>query len=410
MSRINRRTFIVAAAAAAAASISAPVVAQSLTNPRPTKIAIPDDEVADLVARLRSARWPVEVDPGQWERGVPQDYMRRVVDHWANGFDWRAVEAELNRHEQVTFTHEGQALHAFHIRSARADAIPLVLIHGWPSSAIEYLKLVEPLTNPGDGPAFHLVIPTQPGFGLSPAPTVPGWSSQQTAAAIAGLMSDLGYERYAIHGSDMGSDVAGKLDHLAAGKVIGVHLATDLDSIIAVASFMGMDLSANPNLSEEQKQRVGALFAALPDRMGYIAIQSTRPKTLGYALNDSPVGQLAWIAEKFEAWTNPQKALPEDAVDLDQLLTNVSLYWFGKGGAASANAVWEGIKAMGWEPPTGTPQGVAVFNADDLARPLFDPEGKIAHWSEFTAGGHFPAMEEPALLAGDIGKFFAGLI
>lgn len=410
MTKIDRRTFIIAAAASTVASVTAPVSAQSLTNPKPTTIAIPDAEVGDLAARLRSARWPVEVDPGQWERGVPQDYMRRVVDHWANRFNWRAVEAELNRYDQVEFTHEGQTLHAFHIRSGREDAIPLVLIHGWPSSAIEYLKLIEPLTNPTEDPAFHLVIPTQPGFGLSPAPAVPGWTSQHTAIAIAGLMSDLGYERYGIHGSDMGADVAGKLDHLAAGKAIGVHMATDIDSIIAVASFMGMDLSANPNLSDEQKQRVAALFAALPDRMGYIAIQSTRPKTLGYALNDSPVGQLAWIVEKFEAWTNPAKTLPEDAVDLDQLLTNVSLYWFGRGGAASANAVWEGLKAMGWAPPTGTPQGVAAFNADDLARPLFDPEGKIAHWSEFKTGGHFPAMEEPALLAGDIGKFFSALV
>ena len=410
MSKIDRRTFIIAAAATAAASVSGSVGAQSSrTNPTPTKIAIPDQEVADLAARLRSARWPVEVDPGQWERGVPQDYLRGVVDRWA-ALDWRTVEAELNRYDQLEFTHEGQTLHAFHIRSPREIAIPLVLIHGWPSSAVEYLKLIEPLTNPAEGPAFHLVIPTQPGFGLSPAPTVAGWTSEKTAAAIAGLMSDLGYERYGIHGSDMGADVAGKLDHLAAGKAIGVHMATDNDSVIAVASFMGIDLSTSPHLTEDQKQRVAALFAALPDRMGYIAIQSTRPKTLGYALNDSPVGQLAWIIEKFEAWTNPAKALPEDAVDLDQLLTNVSLYWFGKAGAASANAVWEGIHALGWAPPTGTPQGVAAFNADDLARPLFDPEGKIAHWTEFTAGGHFPAMEEPALLAGDIGKFFAPLV
>jgi pimeloyl-ACP methyl ester carboxylesterase len=223
-------------------------------------------------------------------------------------------------------------------------------------------------------------------------------------------MSDLGYERYGIHGSDMGADVAGQLDQISAGKAIGVHMATDTDTIVAVASFMSADLGANPNLTDEQKQRVGAKFAALPGRMGYIGIQSTRPKTIGYALNDSPVGQLAWIIEKFEAWTNPEKVLPEDAVDLDQLLTNVSLYWFGKGGAASANAIWESMKAMGWAPPTATPQGVAAFNADDLARPLLDPEHKTAHWSEFKAGGHFPAMEEPALLAGDIQKFFAGLI
>lgn len=409
MTNIDRRTFTSSAIAvlAAAGLGSGSAVAQSVrTNPQPTRVAIPEQDLADLQTRLRSARWPVEVDPGQWTRGVPQDYMRRIVDYWANSFDWRAIEAQLNQYEQVNFEHDGQVLHAFHVRSTRANAVPLVLIHGWPSSAVEYLKVIEPLTNPVEGQAFHLVIPSQPGFGLSSAPSQAGWSSVKTAQAIAGLMSDLGYDRYAIHGSDMGADVAGQLDQISAGKAIGVHMATDTDTIVAVASFMGADLSANTVLNEDQKARVGAKFAGLSDRMGYIGIQSTRPKTLGYALHDSPVGQLAWIVEKFDAWTNPSKALPEDAVDLDQLLTNVTLYWFGGGGAGSANAVYESMKAMGWAPPTGTPQGASAFNADDLARPLFDPETKLPFWREHAEGGHFPAMEVPDLLAADIRDFF----
>jgi pimeloyl-ACP methyl ester carboxylesterase len=351
MTNIDRRTFTsstIAVLAAAGLGSGSALAQTSLTNLQATHIAIPEQELADLKARLRSARWPVEVDPGQWTRGVPQDYMRRVVDYWANSFDWRAIEARLNQYEQVNFEHEGQWLHAFHIRSTHANAVPLVLIHGWPSSAVEYLKVIDPLTNPAEGQAFHLVIPSQPGFGLSPAPSQAGWTSVKTAQAIAGLMSDLGYERYAIHGSDMGADVAGQLDQVSAGKAIGVHMATDTDTIVAVASFMGADLSANTVLNDDQKARVGAKFGALPDSMGYIGIQSTRPKTLGYALHDSPIGQLAWIVEKFDAWTNPGKALPEDAVDLDQLLTNVTLYWFGGGGAASANAVYESMKAMGY--------------------------------------------------------------
>jgi pimeloyl-ACP methyl ester carboxylesterase len=412
MTNINRRTFTssaIAVLATAGLGSGSAMAQSSLTKPQPTGTAIPEQELADLKARLRSARWPVEVDPGQWTRGVPEDYMRRVVDYWANSFDWRAIEAQLNQYEQVNFEHEGQVLHAFHVRSARPDAIPLVLIHGWPSSAVEYLKVIEPLTNPAEGQAFHLVIPSQPGFGLSPAPSQAGWTSVKTAQAIAGLMSDLGYERYAIHGSDMGADVAGQLDQVSAGKAIGVHMATDTDTIVAVASFMGADLSANTVLNDDQKARVGAKFGALPDSMGYIGIQSTRPKTLGYALHDSPIGQLAWIVEKFDAWTNPGKALPEDAVDLDQLLTNVTLYWFGGGGAASANAVYESMKAMGWAPPTDTPQGASAFNADDLARPLFDPEARLSFWREHAEGGHFPAMEEPELLASDIRDFFTSL-
>lgn len=385
-----------------------------MTNkPIPFKLSIADSDIADLKARLASARWPVEVDPGSWQRGVPGAYLRHVAEHW-QGMDWRAMESRLNQYQQVLFEHDGQTMHAFHVRSPHETATPLVLIHGWPSSGIEYLKLIDPLTNPTAhggiaSDAFHLVIPTQPGFGLSPAPARTGWTSADTAAGIAELMAALGYERYGVHGTDMGSDVAGKLDVAAPGKLIGIHLGTDTDTIVAVASFMGGSAAAVPGLSPEQQERLAALFAAIPDRNGYIAIQSSRPKTLGYALNDSPVGQLAWILEKFEAWTNPAKATVEDAVDLDQLLINVSAYWFGGGGSASANAVWESMHAMGWAPPSTTPRGVAAFNADDLARPLMDPQHQIAHWSEFTQGGHFPAMEEPALLADDLRRFFASI-
>jgi hypothetical protein len=222
-------------------------------------------------------------------------------------------------------------------------------------------------------------------------------------------MTSLGYERFGIHASDMGSDVAGQLDRTSAGHVVGIHLAQDPDSVVAVVSFLGMDPSQNPHLDAEQKQRVAQRIAALPDRNGYLAIQSSRPKTIGYALTDSPVGQLAWIAEKFKAWTNPGKRKLEDAVDIDQFLTHVSLAWFGEAGAASANAIWESFKAMGWSPPSPTPRGVAMFNADSFARKLLDPEMKTNHWSEFSEGGHFPAMEVPQLLVQDLRKFFSKL-
>lgn len=412
---LTRRNLIKSAVAAAlvpaftAIANSAEQGVIAMTSAKPFKLAIPEADIADLKNRLHGARWPVEVAPDTWERGIPGGYLRQLAGQW-EAFDWRAQEAELNRYDQVMLEFEGEQMHAFHIRSKHADATPLVLCHGWPSSGIEYLKLVEPLTNPTDAKdAFHLVIPTAPGFGLSPAPRQPGWTAGKTAAAIAELLNQFGYDRFAIHGTDMGSDVAAQLDVLTNGRAIGLHLGTDLDSVIAVASFMGGDVSQNPALNDEQKERAGALLAAVADRNGYIAIQSTRPKTLGYALNDSPIGQLAWIAEKFEAWTNPNKAKIEDAVNVDQFLTNVGLYWFGGGGSASANALWEAFKAMGWAPPSATPRGVAVFNASDLVRPLFDPQHQIAHWTEFAEGGHFPAMEEPALLAGDLQKFFRPL-
>lgn len=385
-----------------------------MTQPRPFRIAIPDAQVADLKARLRNTRWPVEVAPENAERGIRGSDMRELVERWAVRFDWRKQEASLNQLTQVTFDHDGQTLHAFHVRSRHEQARPLVLLHGWPSSSVEFLKVIAPLVDPESHggtarDAFHVIVPGLPGFGLSPAPTRAGWTSANTAAGISALMAALGYEKFGIHASDMGADVAGQVDRTSAGKVIGIHLAQDPDSVIAVVSFLGMDPAQNPHLDAEQKQRVAQRIAALADRNGYIAIQSSRPKTLGYALTDSPAGQLAWIAEKFQAWTNPKKQKLEDVIDLDQFLTHVSLAWFNEAGAASANALWESFKAMGWSPPSPTPRGVAMFNTDSFARALLDPEKKTAHWSEFAEGGHFPAMEVPMLLAEDLRRFFGSL-
>ncbi len=378
------------------------------------KIAIPEADTADLKARLAAARWPVEVEPESWERGIPGGYLRQLAETWSR-LDWRAVEARLNAYEQVTVEHDGAQVHAFHIRSPHQDALPLVVCHGWPSSGIEYLKLFEPLTNPtafggSAEDAFHLIVPTSPGFGLSPSPTVPGWTTGKTAEAVVKLLDHLGYERFAIHGTDMGSDTAAKLDVMTAGRAVGIHVGTDLDSVIAVASFIGSEqVLQNPRLSDEQRERVKELLAGVPARSGYISIQSTRPKTIGYALNDSPIGQLAWIGEKFAAWTDARKDRIEDAVDLEQFLIHASFCWYGGAGAGSATALYEAFRSMDWAPPSGTPNGVAVFGADPLVRLLFDPEEKIAHWSEFEAGGHFPAMEVPDLLAADLRSFFRPL-
>jgi pimeloyl-ACP methyl ester carboxylesterase len=375
-----------------------------MTTITPFKLAISDRDLDDLKSRIEGTRWPVEVAPESDERGIRGQTLKSLATYWLNSFDWRAQEARINAFDQVMVEHEGQMMHAFHIRSGNTGATPLVLIHGWPSSGVEYLRIVEHLTAD-----FHLVIPTLPGFGLSPAPTVAGWTMAKTAAAIVALLDDLGYDRFALHATDMGSAVAGNIDVAAPGRVIGLHVGTDLDSVIAVASFMGGDVSRYPHLTDAQREQLTAAFATLPDRNGYIAIQRSRPKTIGYALNDSPIGQLAWIAEKFNAWTNPGKSGVGDAVDLDQFLTNVSVYWFGGGGAASANAMWESFRAMGWTPPSNTPRGVAVFNKDPLVRQLFDPQHQTPHWTEYAEGGHFPAMEEPAILAADIRTFIGSL-
>lgn len=413
---MNRRHFIAVAASAALSSLagkSALSQETTVTNPKPFRLAIAAQETAELRERLTKARWPVEVEPGNWERGVPGDYLRQLAHRWAS-FDWSAHEQRINRFEQVLFTHEGQDMHAFHIRSPEPNAIPLVLLHGWPSSSLEYLKIFEPLTNPTvhggkAGDAFHIIAPTIPGFGLSPAPTTPGWNMGKIAGAVLDLVSSLGYDRFAVHGTDMGAGIASELDTRAAGRVIGLHTGTDSDTAVAVASFMQEASLARTDLTEAQKTTLRERFAGMADRNGYLAIQTSRPKTLGYGLHDSPIGQLAWIAEKFAAWTDPKKPLIEDAVDLDQFLAIASTYWHGSGGAGSANALWESFRAMGWGAQTSTPKGVIAFNADKLTRALIDPMKAVPHWTEYADGGHFPAMEHPDRLVADLRTFLAPL-
>lgn len=415
---MNRRQFTQFLTATAflggtSASSAHPRETMAMTKPAPYRISIPAEQVTDLKARLQHVRWPVEPDGDSWERGIPGSYLRRLSDRW-RAFDWARHEAAINRFDQVLFSYEHQDIHAFHVRSPEPGAVPLVLLHGWPSSGLEYLKVFEALANPvahggKASDAFHVIAPTMPGFGLSPAATTAGWSMGKVAEAVLALVSALGYDRFAVHGTDMGAGVAGEVDTRAAGRVIGLHTGTDSDTAVAVASFMKDAALARGDLSAAQKADLAKRFAGMDNRNGYIAIQSSRPKTLGFALNDSPIGQLAWIAEKFAAWTDPDKALIEDAVDLDQFLAIASTYWFGGGAAGSAHAVWESFRAMGWGAQTATPKGVIAFNADDLTRPLLDPQNALSHWTSRSDGGHFPAMELPDVLVADLRLFFSQL-
>jgi pimeloyl-ACP methyl ester carboxylesterase len=235
-----------------------------------------------------------------------------------------------------------------------------------------------------------------------------GWSSGRIARAFAELMRRLGYERYGAHGGDIGAGVAGGLSPIDPDRVVGVHVTSDPPTAISFAMFTG-DPATIADLSEAEKERIERMKLASMDGMGYLQIQTTRPQTLAYMLTDSPVGQLAWIAEKFKEWTDPTAELPEEAVDRDQLLTNISLYWFTRSGASAAQALYESMRAQEWGEEGPAPTGFAVFGADPIARRLIDPEHKIEHWSEFERGGHFPAMEAPDLLTGDIRTFFRRL-
>ena len=390
---------------------------------RPFRIEIPQHDVDDLRDRLARTRWPDDLPGTGWERGVPGGYLRDLASYWQKDYDWRAAEAALNEIPQFITTIDGQPIHFLHVRSAEPGALPLLLTHGWPSSPVEFLRLIGPLTDPrsaGGDPAdaFHLVIPSLPGYGFSTPVRQPGWGSLfRIAQAWAQLMGRLGYDRYAVQGTDVGSGVSGILAMIDAGRVAGVHL-TGTGAGMPFGPPVELD-----GLSGADRVRAERFNAAQSDGFGYLHMQASRPATLSYALTDSPAGQLAWIVEKFREWTDPAADLPEDAVDRDQLLTNVSIFWFTKAGASSAHGTYEGMRAwremMAQEQAgesgafaagqPGPPTGVAVFAADTTIRSVMDPAGRIRHWSEFDRGGHFPAMEVPGLLAGDIRTFFRDL-
>ncbi len=381
-----------------------------MTSTQPFRIAIADDELADLRDRLHATRWPDAGPAGDArDRGVPLGELQSLAARWADDFDWRAQEKALDAFDQGLTEIDGQPIHFLHVRSGIDGALPLLLLHSWPGSPVEFLRLIGPLTDPvahgGEaGDAFDVVVPSIPGFGYSTPVTEPGWSTGRIGRAFSELMHRLGYERYAVHGGDIGAGVAASISAVDPERVIAVHVSSDAPTAVTVSSWMG-DPSERPGLTGDDKTRIRELAERSKDGEGYLRIQTTRPQTIGYGLTDSPVAQLAWIAEKFEAWTDPAKARLEDAVDLDQFLTNVSLYWFTRSGASAAHALWESMHAQEWSEPGPAPVGFAVFGAEPFVRTLLDPERAIQHWTEFPVGGHFPAMEQPDLLVGDLRTF-----
>jgi pimeloyl-ACP methyl ester carboxylesterase len=382
-----------------------------VTEIRPFQVAIPQADLEDLTDRLGRTRWPDELPGIGWSRGVPLGYLKELAAYWADGYDWRAQEARLNQFPQHTTTIDGQTIHFLHVRSPEPDALPLLVTHGYPSSVAEFLKIIGPLSDPrahGGDPAdaFHVVAPSLPGFGFSVPLQQAGWESGRTARAWVELMGRLGYTRYGAHGGDIGAGVSGDLSGLDPERVVGAHVNTDPTGL-ALLDLLPAELDG---LSEAEAASHQRLRQYGQDGRGYLQIQGTRPQTLAYGLTDSPAGQLAWIVEKFKEWTDPANQLRDMTVDRDQLLTNGSLYWFTRSGAAAATFLYEAAHAMReWGAPSPAPTGFAVFGEGSLMRRALDPEHKVEHWSEFDRGGHFPAMEVPELLVGDIRSFFRRL-
>ncbi|WP_378731066.1 epoxide hydrolase family protein [Nocardia brasiliensis] len=376
---------------------------------RPFRIDIPQAELDELRDRLAHTRLPHAV-PGtenDWRRGIAPAYLAELSEYWREGFDWRAQEAKLNAHDQFTTEIDGQTIHFIHVRSAHPGAVPLLITHGYPSSVVEFLDLIGPLTDPvahgGDAAdAFHVVIPSLPGFGFSTPLASTGWELARTTEAFAELMTRLGYEKFVAQGGDVGAGVTGRLAANYPERVIATHVNSDQGML----GLVGEQLPMPDGLTNAELAQIKAAQVQWSEQKGYLVLQSTQPNAIAAALTDSPIAQLAWIAEKFQVWTDPARSGGE-AVDRDLLLTNISIYWFTRSGASAAQFLWETAHSgMAWTAPSGVPQGWAVFNTNPLMRRVMNPGGYIEHFTEYPEGGHFAALEQPQLFVDDVRAFF----
>ena len=373
----------------------------------PFRIAVADDVLADLRQRLQHTRWPEAEPVADWSQGAPLAWVQDICRYWAEGYDWRAREALLNRFPQFTTPIDGLDIHFIHARSPHADAMPLVITHGWPGSIVEFHKVIEPLVNPtahgGDArDAFHVVCPSLPGFGFSGKPATTGWGVERIADVWAQLMARLGYARYGAQGGDWGSAVTSALGAQDPAHCAGIHVT------LAMGSRPTGDGSGNP----EEAHALARMKHYADWDSGYSKQQATRPQTLGYGLTDSPAGQAAWILEKFFAWTDCD-GHPENILNRDELLDNVMLYWVTATATSSARIYWEsfGAKRRRIQPVT-VPTGVAVF-PKEIVPPVraWMQAGytDIRHWHVMDKGGHFAAFEQPALFIDEVRSYFRTL-
>jgi len=356
---------------------------------RPFKIDIAQADIEDLLERLARTRLPLPAPGDDWDYGTPNHYLREMVDHWQDGFDWRAQEARMNEFPHYLTDIDGQTVHFIHVPSKAENAIPLLLVHTYPGSFVDYLDMIEPLSE-----QFSVVVPSIPGIAFSAPLAGRGWTKARVAGTFDTLMRRLGYESYGVHGSDSGAMVARELGLLNPPGFLGLH-------VLQLFSFPSGDPAEFENFGPAE-------YAALEHMQwfqsvgGYNAINASRPQTVAVGISDSPVGQLAWN-ELFNSVGNGTSL-----VSREQILTEVSLYWFTNTSAAAGRYYYEEAKA-GAEPAINSaPTGVAVFTDDfQTIRSLAERDNSnIVHWSTFDKGGHFAALEVPETVAGDIAKFF----
>jgi pimeloyl-ACP methyl ester carboxylesterase len=369
---------------------------------RPYRIDVPNAVLDDLKERLARTRWPDAETVDDWSQGIPLAYTRDLAAYWADGYDWRPREAALNRFDHHLTEIDGLDIHFIHQRSPHDDALPLLITHGWPGSIAEFQKVIVPLVNPTSGraeDAFHVICPSLPGYGFSGKPSRTGWGVDKIAQVWDTLMVRLGYDRYGAQGGDWGAAVTTQIGR-NRGHCIAIHLNMPIARPPAG--------SGGGDLTEDEQQALAAFAEHRKWGTGYSKQQSTRPQTLGYGLVDSPVGQLAWVVEKFWAWTDCD-GHPENVLSRDELLDNVMLYWVTGSGASSARLYWESFNRFVTDGRVDLPTGVAAFPKEILRTPRRWCEAayNITHWSTMPRGGHFAAFEQPELFVDDVRAFFA---
>ena len=374
-----------------------------MADVRKIHLCVPEEKLHALKHRLSEARWPEAQTVSDWSQGVPLGRMRALVEYWSNGYDWRRCEAMLNRFGLYATEIDGLLIHFLHVRTQRSPALPLLLTHGWPGSIIEFHKVIEPLVTGGDGQiAFDLVIPCLPGFGFSQTPDKPGWSVERIARAWITLMTRLGYERYVAQGGDWGAPVSIAMAKLAPAQLAAIHLNMPL--VIPRMADRG-----NPD--PEEQAALQTLERYTRNESAYARLQATRPQTIGYALADSPIALGAWIYEKFYAWSDCNGD-PDSLFTRDALLDNITLYWLTNTGASSARLYWESF-GKAFAPTTlDLPVGCSIFPKEIVPAPRRWAERfyrKLIYWNELDRGGHFAALEQPALFVEEVRKCFSRL-